>query len=466
MFLDIDKREPSSIAAVEDSGQALTYGQLGEFCREWKAVIPSRTLIFILSENELGAMAAYMASLSERVVPLLLSGHTDKELLENLICLYEPQYIWFPDRQLTEKEEKRVIYKKLGYSLIRTDYPSSALFPDLALLLPTSGSTGSSKLVRHSYVNVEANARNVAAFFGLNPEERAMAVLPLHYTMGLSVVTSHLCAGATVLLSRRSLLDKEFWEYMKKYKATSFTGVPYSYELLHKLRFFRMNLPDLKIITQGGGKLSPELFKAYATYAEETGKKFIATYGQTEGTARMAYLPHTLALTKIGSIGRAIPQGELSLVDSEGQVIEEEEGEGQMVYKGPNVTLGYARTKTDLQKGDENEGVLYTGDIARRDKDGCYYIVGRMKRFLKIFGLRIGLDEIEYLVKTEFRTDCVCGGDDERLLVYMPDGNTEAVRDFIEQKTGLYHKNIEVRKIDKIERNEAGKIVFHSVDNR
>lgn len=355
------------------------------------------------------------------------------------------------------------IYTSWGYALIETGMKTPVLNEDLSLLLPTSGSTGSPKLVRHSYRNIEANAENVKRLFGLTADEKAMAILPMHYTMGLSVITSHLWSGATLLLSDRSLLDKEFWTMLKG--ATSFTGVPYSYEIMLKMRFTKMDLPNLKIITQGGGKLTPEMFRILAKYAEDNGKKFIPTYGQSECTARMTYLPAELSMTKTCSIGIAEPGGQLSIIDSNGNETFEGEVTGEMVYRGENVTLGYAYNAGDLIKGDENHGVMYTGDLAYRDLDGCYFIVGRLKRFLKIFGLRIGLDEIELMVKSEFKTDCVCSGTDEMLTVNVTNENiVDKVISFIEEKTHLFHKNIEVIVVNAIERNEAGKVILHSKD--
>ena len=221
-----------------------------------------------------------------------------------------------------------------------------------------------------------------------------------------------------------------------------------------------MDLPNLKIITQGGGKLTPEMFYALAEYAQEKGKKFIPTYGQSECTARMAYLPAELALTKTCSIGMAEPGGQLSIVDSNGNETFEGEAQGEMVYRGENVTLGYAYSIDDLQKGDENHGVMHTGDLAKRDTDGCYYIVGRLKRFLKIFGLRIGLDEIEGLIKEKFDIDCYCKGDDEKLIVLITKADlSDEIISFIEEKTHLFHKKIEVQIVDAILRNEAGKVI-------
>lgn len=457
MFLDLDKKERGRVAAIDDGGDALTYGELCDFSAEFHQYVPERSLLFLLSENCHGSLLGYVACLSNGIVPLILSARTEESLYANLLGLYRPAYLWAPEG-MSEKLGGETVCRSHGYVLLATGNDPVPMHPDLALLLPTSGSTGSPKLVRHSLRNIEANADNVRRLFRLTGGEKAMAILPMHYTMGLSVIASHLLAGATLLLSGRSLLDKGFWAMLKE--ATSFTGVPYSYELLMKMRFTRMDLPRLEVITQGGGKLTPEMFRALGEYARDKGKKFIATYGQSECTARMAYLPPELALEKTCSIGFAEPGGQLSIVDGDGNETFEGEATGEMVYRGENVTLGYAYGLEDLLKGDENHGVMHTGDLARRDADGCYFIVGRLKRFLKIFGLRIGLDEVENLIRQEFKADCYCKGDDEKLVVLVADPSLpEVLPGFIEEKTHLFHKNIEVRLVDAILRNEAGKVI-------
>ncbi|KAF0195904.1 MAG: o-succinylbenzoate--CoA ligase [Bacteroidetes bacterium] len=460
MFLDIDKKVKSDIAAIDDYSSRITYGQLCDFSVAFNSYITSRTLIFILSENCIGSLSGFVAALSGGIVPLLISSNTERGLLRRLIEIYKPSCLWIPDN-MSDEFDYKPIYHNSGYVLLNTGFPQYPLYEQLSFLLPTSGSTGSPKLVRHSYNNIAASARNVASFFELKSEDRAIGMLPMHYTMGLSVITSHLYAGATVLLTKKSLTDKEFWEFVKVNRATSFTGVPYSYEVLYKLRFFRMDLPDLRLLTQGGGKLSDQLFREYAEYAEKTGRRFIATYGQTEGTARMAYLPADLATSKTGSIGKAIPGGSLSLCDDTGIEINENEATGEMVYHGPNVTLGYATNPDDLLKGDENRGMLKTGDIARRDTDGCYFIVGRISRFLKLYGLRISLDEVEQMIKSGFNIDCICSGDDEMMKIYITEEDKKTVlHEFIVEKTGLFHKAIEIIVLDELKRNEAGKTIY------
>lgn len=455
MFLDLDKKLKDKIAVIDDSARSVTYGDICDFSKEFARHLPQRSLIFILSENCIGSLLGYTAALSNHIVPLIISAATEDGLYNHLYELYKPEYLWLPE---AKAESKEVVFSAWDYCLVKTGNPSIPMYEEFALLLPTSGSTGSPKLVRHSYHNIEANADNVCRLFKLDGTEKAMAILPMHYTMGLSVITSHLWAGATLLLSGRSLLDKGFWTTLKE--ATSFTGVPYSYEIMMKMRFTRMDLPNLKIITQGGGKLTPEMWKALVQYAQDTGKQFIATYGQSECTARMAYLPAEMALDKVCSIGVAEPGGQLSIVDDNGNETFEGEAQGEMVYRGENVTLGYATCREDLLKGDENHGIMHTGDLARRDADGCYYIIGRLKRFLKIYGLRIGLDEVEQMIKAEYNTDCYCKGDDEKLVVLVTDPSlVSQIPFFIEEKIHLFHQNIEVQLVETILRNESGKVI-------
>ena len=329
MFLDLDKKDSSKVAVTDDSGNSISYGDICAFSNTFATYLPKRSLIFLLSENRIGSLLGYTAALCNHIVPLIISAATEEGLYNHLYELYKPEYLWLPQIKAAGMD---VIFSAWDYCLVRTGNPPTSMFEELSLLLPTSGSTGSPKLVRHSYRNIEANADNVRKMFNLDGSEQAMAILPMHYTMGLSVIASHLLAGSTLLLSGRSLLDRGFWSMLKE--ATSFTGVPYSYEILMKMRFTRMDLPKLKVITQGGGKLTEEMFHALAQYAHDNGKQFIATYGQSECTARMAYLPAELALEKTCSIGFAEPGGQLSIIDENGEETFEGEAQGEMVYRG------------------------------------------------------------------------------------------------------------------------------------
>ena len=455
------KKYANYVAVITEGGEEVTYEELGRFADELYAIIHHRCLVFCLCENTLGSLVGYVSFIRHKVVPLLIAKDMNTELLFNLLELYKPEYLYLPSDLVDRTEGLEIVYSKFNYTLVRTNcavrYP---LFSDLALLLTTSGSTGSPKLVRQSYVNISDNAEAIAKYLELTETERPITTLPMNYTYGLSIINSHLLVGATILLTAKSFMEKGFWPFFKEQQATSFGGVPYTYEMLKKLRLFSMNLPTLKTMTQAGGKLTPELTREFAEFAQGKGIRFFVMYGQTEATARMSYLPPEYALSKCGSMGIAIPGGEFSLIDDKGEVIDEAEVVGELVYRGPNVAMGYAECGDDLIKGDDWGGVLVTGDMAKRDADGFYYITGRKKRFIKMFGSRVNLDEAERLLKT-IVPDCACAGEDDHMEIYITRKEMEKeVQGFIASKTGINPVAFKVIQIERIPKNEAGKTMY------
>ena len=451
----------SNTAFITPDGSKVTYEEVFQFSERIGKQLSDKPLIVALCENTPGSLLGYIAFISNGAVPLMLDAKIDPELLSNLLDIYKPNYIWMPDSAPVAFNSEKIVFSESGYSLHRLSSVKVSLNPDLALLLTTSGSTGSPKLVRLSYKNIRANAESIANYLSITGEERPVTSLPMHYSYGLSVINSHLVKGAALLLSNHSLMQKEFWTFIKEQNATSIAGVPYSYEMLKRLRFFRMDLPHLTTMTQAGGKLNAALAKEYIEQAYSAGKRFIVMYGQTEATARMSYLPFEKALEKYSSIGVPIPGGSFKLVN-EGMEIEEPDTDGELVYSGENVSLGYAECQADLSKGDENHGILYTGDIARRDKDGFYYITGRKKRFIKLYGNRINLDAMEQLLRNSMTGgEFVCAGEDDKMIVFTTAQNkSDDIISIIIDKTGINKQGFLIKEIASIPKNSSGKILY------
>ncbi|MBQ4439876.1 MAG: AMP-binding protein [Kiritimatiellae bacterium] len=444
-------------AVITDDGRAVSYAELKQLTDAWGARVPPRSLVFLLVGNNLDSLVAYVACLNHGIVPLMLDAHIDGQLLNRFVAIYQPDFIWEPvnGAYILEPRNKQNIRKELH--------------SDLALLLTTSGSTGSPKLVRQSYDNIRANTASIVEYLKLESSERPITTLPMNYTYGLSIINSHLAVGATILLTEKSIMQREFWNFFSEQGATSFGGVPYTYEMLDKLMFFRRKLPSLRTMTQAGGKILPDLHRKFAEYAKREGKNFVVMYGQCEATARMSYLPPERTLDKVGSMGIAIPGGRFTLIDDSGNAVTEPDVTGELVYEGANVTLGYAECADDLAKGDERHGRLVTGDMAKRDAEGFYYIVGRKKRFLKIFGNRVNLDETERLIKGAFPgLDCACGGVDDKMKIYVVvDSNHEIherheneIRDFVAEKTHLNFTAFEIVSVLSIPKNASGKTLY------
>lgn len=450
-------------AIIDEYGTEISYGTLLSEGKKIADAIGRRCLVFALCKNEVGSVIGYSAFVNNRIAPVLLNAHLERELLDNLLSAYCPSYLWVPTEQKADFENTELVYEAFEYSLLKTSYDQTySLYDELCLMLTTSGSTGSPKFVRQSYTNVKDNATSIVQYLELDETELPITTLPMNYTYGLSIINSHFMVGATILLTDKGLMQKEFWNFFRNQGATSFGGVPYTYEMLDKLRFYRMSLPSLRYMTQAGGKLIPELHKKFAEYADANNIKFVVMYGQCEATARMGYLPAEKALEKCGSMGIAIPGGKFHLIDAQEAEVTEPFVTGELVYEGANVTLGYAECGEDLIKADERNGILQTGDMAQFDEDGYYYIVGRKKRFLKIYGNRVNLDEIDRLIKSKFdNVDCASAGVDDHMYLFVTDASiAEAVKELVVFKTKLNPAAFKTIVIDEIPKNDSGKTLY------
>lgn len=455
----------SRLAIRSDIGESITYAELTVETEKFHDAIPYDGLVFILCENVMGSLLGYISCMTKHIPCVLLDGSKDIELIQHLIAIYHPEFIWLYQKRVGEFVGT-VIYKYENYSMLQMRYDrdfsekDKAINPNLLLCLTTSGSTASPKFVRLSEKNLRSNAESIAEYLQIDENERPVMSLPMYYSFGMSVINSHLIKGATILLTDKTVLQRDFWDFIKEEKATSIAGVPYTYEMLRRLKFFCMDLPYLKTMTQAGGKMNSAYVKEYVDFAEANNKRFVVMYGQTEASPRMSYLPHDKAVDKYASIGIAIPGGKFSLIDAGGDVIKDADVEGELVYEGENVCWGYSEKRQDLQLGDENHGILYTGDIAKRDVDGFFYIEGRMKRFVKVMGNRCNLDAVEQFVKV-ITADCACVGVDDRISVFVTqNGLEDDIKHFLVAKTGFNQSVFRVLVIAVIPKSNSGKIQY------
>lgn len=434
--------------AITTSDGSLTYGELDERVSEVAASLGSaRRLVLLGAANRVEPLVTYLAALRAGH-PVLLVADDDPAAAARLTEAYDPDVVvggatdWALD-------ERRLV-------------SAHDLHPDLALLLSTSGSTGSAKLVRLSARNLEANAASIVEYLRLTPDDRALTTLPLQYCYGLSVIHSHLQCGASLALTSLSVVDPCLWDLFRTTEATSLAGVPYTFELLDRVGFEAMDLPSLRYVTQAGGRLAPEVIRRYAELGRRRGWELFVMYGQTEATARMAYLPPDLATRHPQAIGVAIPGGEFTLEPVDG--LDRDDGAGELVYRGPNVMLGYASEPADLALG-ATVDALHTGDLARRTDEGLYEIVGRRSRFLKVFGLRIALDELEAQLAA-LGVTALCTGSDERLVVAVEGAADRTAIDAVTAQVGLPRSRVVVVELDEPPRLSNGKPDYATVLRR
>lgn len=457
-FWNLEQHPADTVALLHDS-RHISYGELSAMADAAVAVLPGhRTLGFLCMPNQVEAVALYLGTLrSHRHVPLLLQADMDASLRDSMVAHYQPDWLALPSATqvpvgyvplpATSADPALTLYLRDG------EVPTPPPGERLALLLNTSGSTGSSKLVRHSAEALAANATSIAKYLGLNACDRAITTLPLAYSFGMSILNSHLQVGASLVLTDHTLVNREFWELARTTEITSLSGVPATFEMLRRFDLTRQGLTSLRMFTQAGGRLREALIAHFAKLAHQLGSSFFVMYGQTEAAPRISYVPPSRLVDKIGSIGVAVPGGDLTV----------DEGTGELIYRGSNVMLGYAEQRADLALGDTQQGILRTGDLARIDDDGYTWLIGRIKRFVKISGNRVNLDEAETMLAHEFGVPLVCSGSDDDLVVFVATDtavDAEAARRCIAQRYKLLLSHIRSLTVQNLPLLGTGKVDY------
>ncbi|BBY79180.1 AMP-binding protein [Mycolicibacterium pulveris] len=438
-LVDLLRGHGENVAVLTETHR-LTYAQLAD---RVAAAVPgigdTRRLVLLETRNDMWTLVHYLAALTGEHVVLPVPAGRDHA---TMVQAYDPDVVVADGAVHHRRRASR-----------------HRLHPDLALLLSTSGSTGSPKLVRLSHTNLISNATAIAEYLNIRESDRAATTLPMSYCYGLSVVHSHLLRGAALILTDRSVMDEQFWDLFRRCRGTSFAGVPYTFELLERIGFDTMDLPTLRYVTQAGGRMAPERVTRFAELAQRRGWELFVMYGATEATARMAYLPPDLALSRPTAIGRPIPGGSLTLEPLEDWA---DDDVGQLVYRGDNVMMGYARGPDDLSLG-KTVDTLHTGDIARRAPDGLYEVIGRTSRFVKIYGLRIDLQQLESSLRAGGITT-FCTSDDGHLVVAAARRHdASAVQRAVTEATGVPACSVRAVAVDELPLLPSGKPDYPTV---
>jgi acyl-CoA synthetase (AMP-forming)/AMP-acid ligase II len=408
-LLDHLYSQGDNVAVLTDT-QQLSYHRLADAVADTaRELVGPRRLVVLETRNDVATLVHYLAAMACGNVVLPVSAGRDHTAI---LQTYEPDVVIDADG-------------------IHHGGRRHRLHDELALLLSTSGSTGSPKLVRLSHRNLVSNAAAIAEYLDIRETDRAATTLPMSYCYGLSVIHSHLLCGAGLILTDRSVVDDEFWAVFRRHRGTAFAGVPYTFELLERVGAQALDLPHLRYVTQAGGRMPPERVRRFAELGRRQGWDLFVMYGATEATARMAYLPPQLASSHPAAIGRPIPGGAFTIesCDALGDDV------GELVYRGPNVMMGYAHGPADLALGKTVEA-LHTGDIVRRKPDGLYEVIGRSSRFVKMYGLRIDLQRVEATLRDRGVT-AFCTDVDDHLAVAATGHDEEEVQHIAAAAAGV-----------------------------
>lgn len=455
MFFNGLSQFSNNVAAIEGN-ERLSYTQLndaqGELATSIDKLIgePSQ-VILIEAYNGISTLIAYLAVLNTNHCAILVEPSPPSGSLNKIIKTFAVSLV------IQCRADKH-----LNIEVVSHDQQPLAS-NKTAVLLTTSGSTGTAKHVALSRDNLHANADSICEYLPIQSLDKTLCSLPFFYSYGLSVINTHLNAGACCVFTSANPISKEYWQLIDEQKINSIAGVPFIYEMLLRLKLTEKELPHLRYLTQAGGKLSPEKIKALGQYAKDKDKQFFVMYGQTEATARMAFLAPQKVLDKPESIGNAIAHGEFKLINDLGQPIVEPNIPGELYYHGPNVMLGYADNRETLSKLDNGNLMgswLATGDMAIVDSDGDYTITGRKSRFVKFSGQRIDLDSLETLLSNKKR-QVICTGDDAQLIVGLVDNKLTSdeseVVSQLHRQMGIHPSKVCIVLIDTIPINKNEK---------
>lgn len=406
----------NKMALLDHNGAGISYGQLAEKVGEFGSIIADdssvKPLIINICTNTIPCIVGYISFIENGYTVMMIPDTLPLKKYQEIINNYRPDYIYVPETHIliahiaNNTGCRKKILGYMNYVLYSTrsgDNDICKINDSLALLLSTSGTTGSSKMVRISYKNIESNTVSIIKSLGIERDDAAITSLPCSYTYGLSVINTHIYVGATILVTDYKVADRRFWDFFTSKGGTSFAAVAYTYRMLMRMGFHKWSLPTLNKMTQAGEKLNGTVYEYLTNMSESKHIRFQPMYGQTEATARIAVMPYVdgykVLKEKAGSVGKVIEGGEIIISDKD------ENGCGRIIYCGENVTMGYAYGRESLGNADERNGRLDTGDYGYVDKEGFLYICGRKDRYVKYAGKRIELSELECELEKEFQIE-------------------------------------------------------------
>ncbi len=409
-----------------------------------------RGLVAILCDKSAATVTAYFGALRNGLVPLLLDADAKPAALNRIFAAYRPDYVFDPQGRGHEGIETVADLNAATLSA-STEQQTPVPHPDNAVLLATSGSTGDPKFVRLSHNSLDTCTRSICDYLGLTHTRRCISLLPLHYSYGLSVLNTAAAARASFVISNHSVLDKDLWRLMAELGVTDLSGVPFIFEMLRRIRVPAEALQALECVTQAGGRLDPKLTRHFREKFGAEGIRFFTMYGQTEASPRISYLPPERAAEKEGSVGVPISCGEALIAETKAA-----SGEGELLYRGTNVALGYAYSREDIARGDEFGGSLLTGDQVRIDDEGFIFIVGRRKRFVKLQGVSVNLDHVENLLK-EANLDCIVVGRENLIIVCHLENMAEEITAVVAENFAFHPTTFRLQEVDTLTMNSNGK---------
>ena len=455
----------NNIAIIDKEYFDLSYKQVLTETNKIKKKIKDKSLILIVSENSLGSLLAYIFCIINNHVGIIIDSKTTNQNIVKIFKNYQPNFVFLSKK--TKSSLKKICSEKYSFfdqSLLKNKInKKKKLNKNLSLLLSTSGSMGSIKFVKLSKSNLKHNTDSIISYLKINSKDSAITNLPISYSYMLSVINTHFEAGASIVISKYSLVQKEFWKILKNSKVTSFNGVPYTYEILTRIGLKNIKINTLKYLTHAGGKLEKNKLKEIINFCKKNNLKFFSMYGQTEASPRISYLKPEFYEKKIGSIGKGIPGTKIYIINNTGKKILKPFVEGEIICEGKNVFIGYSKNYKDLKNANEEDYKLKTGDLGFFDKNGFFYITSRISKIAKIFGNRVDLGALETLMSQKgYKVACL--SDNKKVFIFIEKKyNKKNLINTISKITNLNISSFELINLKYLPRTSNNKISYNEL---
>lgn len=452
-------RYGAQIALVDGAtGEHWSYRDLAErvtCCAEQMPAL-ARCLVLLFPDRDLAGLVCYLGALCAGHAVYLSPIELRHPAAASIIERFRPELILWKGEA---SDVARIggytrLHTLAGYNAaLRSRCDDAPPHRDLCILLSTSASSGAPKAVRLSTRGLAANAAQIAHALRMSGADHAITNLPYGYIYGLSVVNSHLHVGASMTLERRSAADRAFWQSAANSRATTIAGVSLTYDYLRAIRWNEEEPPALRKILHSGDRISQETLGWLHANQVLKGSEMYLMYGQTEASGRMTVLPPELFSVENPSVGLPVRDGRVE-IDTQGQII----------FYGPNVMLGYATTRSDLTQGDVMQGVLPTEDLGYVGSDGLLYLTGRMSRRRKLFGRLIDLEAVE----SHFQDLCPVAAvaRDDRIWVFC-EGRADVLRSralSCALSLGIPPQSLLLRTVGALPRATNGKIAYMALE--
>ena len=450
------------VAIITKDNIKITYGELLRKVTYVGGFITTRTVCLIKTSNTLEGLIIYLACLQKKAVAMLLDNNTKENSFHEIINSFKPNYIFSNLENIENINYKKYNNDVISSFFIQKKFKKLYIKNNIALLISTSGSTGSVKFAKISYKNLRSNTVNIVNYLKILQSDRTITNLPLFYSYGLSIINTHIFSGASLILTDKALIDKSSINLVKENNITNFNGVPFTYDIIFKFNLDKYYLSNLNFLTQAGGKLKLEPFNKIITILKNK-TKFYIMYGQTEASPRMSYC---LVKNKIfinGLIGKPIKGGQFFLLDKENKIISKPNTIGKLFYKGPNVFLGYASNILEMKNNESTVRLLDTGDMAKFNSNKQFVLISRDSRYIKVEDKRVNLDDIEYKLQQR-DLEVLCTGNDHIFIWYIDKGiEKKRIYKIIKENFLITKRVITLKYINEFPKNSAGKILYKNL---